>query len=380
MLLQEYQVKRLISAHGVPIPPGQLIESPEEATVVARQLKTHIILKGQSNTPIPMQHGLYRQADSPHDAGIVASTLLDKSVDGLRIRRILVEPALAIARLFVLSFSLDEQTRAMHLSADELAKYEPYLLPKGEMAFNTRIRPEAGPQDYHIWEMMNVLAIDRESFDPIARLIKALYDVCEDIGALSLTCHPLGLLTDGRWMVMDARATVDDACIQRKKPLFSLAEELMDSKLARGAADIPATFTRFEGDIACIANGWGNSMALLDGLAMAGLTPASVITLHEELTADRMESALELAFATYDAKAVCLNLMAMLGQGDPLIEVILRKTGELSPGIPLIARIVTPKMPTFPQLPADSPVCFTDTLTSAIGLLSRHASGGKKEA
>ena len=68
MNLHEYQAKRLFAEHGIPIPPGEVANTPEEARQIARDMGGRAVIKAQVLTGGRGKAGGVKVAQSPDEA------------------------------------------------------------------------------------------------------------------------------------------------------------------------------------------------------------------------------------------------------------------------------------------------------------------------
>ncbi|MCK4451304.1 MAG: acetate--CoA ligase family protein, partial [Anaerolineae bacterium] len=111
MKLHEYQSKRLFAAHGVPIPPGDVATTPEEARRIAEELGTPVVVKCQVLVGGRGKAGGIRLAQTPDEAASVAEDILGLEIKGLPVRKVLLDEAADIRQEIYLGIVVD---RAAH--------------------------------------------------------------------------------------------------------------------------------------------------------------------------------------------------------------------------------------------------------------------------
>src|SRR5205085_2192506 len=109
--LYEYQAKDLFAAHGVPVLPGDVAETPEQARAIAEQLGTTVVIKAQVKTGGRGKAGGVKLADTADDAQAKAEAILGLDIKGHVTRKVLVTPASDIAEEYYVSFLLDRANR-----------------------------------------------------------------------------------------------------------------------------------------------------------------------------------------------------------------------------------------------------------------------------
>jgi len=76
MKLHEFQSKQLFAKQGVPIPRGEVAETPEQARVIAEQLGGPVVVKSQVLVGGRGKAGGIRLAKSPEEAEKIAADIL----------------------------------------------------------------------------------------------------------------------------------------------------------------------------------------------------------------------------------------------------------------------------------------------------------------
>jgi succinyl-CoA synthetase beta subunit len=105
--LHEYQAKELFARFGLPVLPGQVATTPEEARDVAASIGGTVVIKAQVLVGGRGKAGGVKLAHSPDEAFEKARDILALTIKGLRVRKVLVTQAADIARELYLSIVLD---------------------------------------------------------------------------------------------------------------------------------------------------------------------------------------------------------------------------------------------------------------------------------
>src|SRR5919202_196409 len=103
--LFEYQARDVLAAHGVPVLPGGVAESPEQAEAVAREIAGPVVVKAQVKT------GGLKLADDADAARARAQDILGLDIKGHITHRVLVAQASHIAEEYYFSYLLDRANR-----------------------------------------------------------------------------------------------------------------------------------------------------------------------------------------------------------------------------------------------------------------------------
>jgi succinyl-CoA synthetase beta subunit len=112
MDIHEYQAKELFLKAGIPVPPGEVAHTAEEAEAIARKLGGTVVVKAQVHTGGRGKAGGVKLASSPDEARDHASRILGMEINGLTVRKVLVTPAEDIASEAYVGVLVDRNRQA----------------------------------------------------------------------------------------------------------------------------------------------------------------------------------------------------------------------------------------------------------------------------
>ena len=115
MDLFEYQAKELFAAYGVPVQPGRVAGTAEEARAIAAEFAAQghplVVVKAQVKTGGRGKAGGVKLANGPDEAYATADRILGMDINGHTVHSVLVAQAVDIAAEYYLSFLLDRANR-----------------------------------------------------------------------------------------------------------------------------------------------------------------------------------------------------------------------------------------------------------------------------
>jgi hypothetical protein len=112
MNLHEYQGKELFARYGLPVLPGQVAGSPEEARDIAASLGGTVVIKAQVQAGGRGKAGGVKLAHDPEEAFARAADILALTIKGLPVRKVLVAKAADIAREYYCAIVMDRERKA----------------------------------------------------------------------------------------------------------------------------------------------------------------------------------------------------------------------------------------------------------------------------
>ena len=98
MNLHEYQARDILRRHGIPVPPGEVATTADEARAIAARLGSGpVVVKAQVHAGGRGKAGGVKLAANPAEAAAHAAKILGMTIKGLTVHRVLVAPAADIA-------------------------------------------------------------------------------------------------------------------------------------------------------------------------------------------------------------------------------------------------------------------------------------------
>ncbi|HET6760907.1 MAG TPA: ATP-grasp domain-containing protein, partial [Gemmatimonadaceae bacterium] len=89
MNIHEYQAKDIFRKYGIPIPPGEVASTPEEAAAIAQKFGTTVVVKAQVHAGGRGKAGGVKLAKTPAEAKSVAAQILKLTIKGLPVQKVL---------------------------------------------------------------------------------------------------------------------------------------------------------------------------------------------------------------------------------------------------------------------------------------------------
>src|SRR5215469_14122134 len=219
MKIHEYQAKALLARHGVPVPRGEAVASPEEAEAAARKIGRSVVVKAQIHAGGRGKGGGVKVAKDAAEAREIASKMLGMTLithqtgpEGRVVQRLLVEETLPIERELYLGIVLDRvqgkpvfmASRAGGMEIEEVAAKTPELILK------ETLEPGMGLQPYQARKLAFGMGIPAASVNGAVQAMSALAKAYEATDASLAEINPFILTKDGKVFALDAKITFDD--------------------------------------------------------------------------------------------------------------------------------------------------------------------------
>jgi succinyl-CoA synthetase beta subunit len=336
----EYQAKEVLASLGIPIPPGKVARTPEEAAEACAELGP-VAVKAQVPVGGRGKAGGIKLAKSPQEARQAASQIIGMDIKGFKVPLVYCESALQIDREIYLGFTVDRDARAniLMLSAKGGMDIEQVAEESPESIARLYPNPWRGPLDFEL----NQLAYDAglgELVRPIGALIKKLYRAIPELDAITAEINPLVVTKTGEVIAGDAKLETDDNAAWRHRDL----EERYGSVLEGDPYEVEAkkrglTYVSLDGDIGIIGNGAGLCMSTLDLVQRAGGRPANFCDIGGGAKAEVVENALTVILMNPRVKGVLMNVFGGITRGDEVAKGLVLARDHLKMKLPLVVRM-----------------------------------------
>ncbi|MHA1924528.1 MAG: ADP-forming succinate--CoA ligase subunit beta [Candidatus Thorarchaeota archaeon] len=344
MKLFEHEAKDIFRAFGMPTPPGGVARTAEEAKKQAVEVGKPVVVKAQVLAGKRGKAGGVKFADTPDEAAKHAEEILKMKINDLPVEAVLIEEKLDIQQEIYAGITVDRNERkyvvigsgAGGMSIEELAEESP------EKIIKHHIDPDFGLQPFEARDIAIAMGFSGKSINKLAGFFLKLWQIVKTRDVELTEINPLILTKDGRFLAADARLNIDDNALYRHKKLIeSLKREPMEqNERERAATQEGMAYVELDGDIACICNGAGLTMATLDAVSLYGGEASTFLDLGGGANAERVEKGIEIAMKYDKVKAILVNIMGGITRCDEVANGILaaKKDGDIR--APLVIRMV----------------------------------------
>src|ERR1051326_3623956 len=278
MKIHEYQAKDILSRYGIPIQPGKVATTPQEAEQIARDFGVPVVIKAQVYVGGRGKAGGIQFGDTPEQARDAASRVLGMNIKGLTVQKVLVVPKLTIKEEYYLGIVLDRKSQApvAMVSAAGGIDIEEVAATTPEKIIRRVIDLRWGLPPYAARQMLAEAGVPSVVVAKGGAILSALAQAFIGADAQLAEINPLALTDDGQVLAADAKVLVDDNALARQKEYASWAEPEDANPIEYEAHEQGlSSYVKLDGNVGVIANGAGLAMATVDMVARAGGKPAN---------------------------------------------------------------------------------------------------------
>jgi succinyl-CoA synthetase beta subunit len=312
--LYEYQAKELFAAHGVPVLPGTVVDTPERAGSVTAEFGQTVVVKAQVKTGGRGKAGGVKLAETPDEARTKAEAILGLDIKGHIVRRVLVTPASDIAEEYYFSFLLDRANRTFlaMASAEGGVEIEQLAVERPEALAKVPVDPIAGVDLARAREIVAEARFPDVVAEQAAEVIVKLWDTFVAEDATLVEVNPLVRDPLDNIVALDGKVTLDDNAAFRHPQHAAFLDKQAEDPLEAAAKEKDLNYVKLDGQVGIIGNGAGLVMSTLDVVAYAGeefgVKPANFLDIGGGASAEVMANGLEIILSDPDVRSVFVNV------------------------------------------------------------------------
>jgi succinyl-CoA synthetase beta subunit len=341
MNVHEYQAAEVLARYGVPVNPGRLAETPEDAAAAAAGLGGTVAVKAQVHTGGRGKAGGIKLAHSPDEAREAAKAIIGMDINGHTVNKVLVAKGVDIAKEFYLGVVLDRPNRKILLmaSAEGGVDIEQVARETPEKIVQRVGDPSLGFHPYQAREVAFALGLPADKVNGFVSIASKLYDAYVKEDATLVEINPLILTGDGEWQALDSKMSFDDNALFRHPEIEGLRDLAEENETELDARRSGISFVKLDGDIGCIVNGAGLAMATMDAVKLNGGEPANFLDVGGGASASQVAKAFSLVTTDPNVKAILINIFGGITRGDVVANGIREALGQVNVSVPIVVRL-----------------------------------------
>jgi succinyl-CoA synthetase beta subunit len=388
MKIHEYQAKQLLREFGVPVPRGEVADTPEAARAIAQQLGAQVVVKAQVHAGGRGKAGGIKLASGPAEAERAAGMILGMRLktpqtppEGILVRKVWVEEASAIDRELYLSMTL-ERTRSTHVVMASPAggmEIEEVAARMPEKIVREWTHPALGLADFQARRLAFGLGLVGEAFKRGGSLIKNLFTLYLAKDCSLAEINPLVVTREGAVLALDAKLSFDDNALYRHPEIAALRDIHEEDPLDVEASKYNLNYIKLDGNVGCMVNGAGLAMATMDIIKIAGGEPANFLDVGGGASPEQIENAFRILSSDPSVKAVFINVFGGILRVDRLAEGIIAAVTKLGLTLPVVLRAEGTNVEIGKKMLADSglPLTMADDMGDGARKVVALARGGR---
>jgi succinyl-CoA synthetase beta subunit len=391
MQIHEFQAKDLFSEYEIPVPPGRLADSPEQAVVAAEKMGPPVVIKAQIHAGGRGKAGGVRVVKTLKDARHAATEIIGHALvtpqtgpEGRVVHKVLVEKPAEIARELYVSIVLNRHARkpAFLVSPEGGMDIEKLAHEKPHALLTEIIHPLWGPRQYQLRAMVSFLDVSGHTAKKLLTVLQSLWRLYREKDASLVEINPLVITKGGDVMALDGKINFDDNALYRHPNIQAMRDLGEENPYDVEASKHKLNYIKLDGTIGCMVNGAGLAMATMDIIKFYGGEPANFLDVGGGANAEQIESAFRLLLSDSNTKGILINIFGGILRCDVLAHGLVEGAAKAEVKVPMVIRMegtnveegrkILDKCP-LPFVVADS---MDEAAQKIIHLISKPASGG----
>ena len=341
MDLFEYQGKQYFARFGIPVSPGGVADTVDEAVTQADRVGYPVVVKAQVQVGGRGKAGGIKLANNADEVRTHAANILGMDIKGHTVKRLWIERASDIAHEYYASFTLDRGARK-HLgmvSAKGGIDIEQVAAEDPQAIARLHIDPVNGLSEAQARQLVSDARLDEQAQSGAVDILKKLYRCFVEGDADLVEINPLVLTPDGRVHALDAKVSLDNnADFRHPEWQEYRATEVLDER-ERLARSKGLQYIGLSGSVGIIANGAGLAMSTLDVVNQAGGSPANFLDVGGGADATVMANALEVINTDPNVRSILINIFGGITRGEEVANGIVQALQRVHIKSPIVIRI-----------------------------------------
>ncbi len=341
MDLYEYQGKQYFARYGIPISPGEVADSVEDAVAAADRVGYPVVVKAQVQVGGRGKAGGVKLAADRAEVELHAGNILGLDIKGHVVKRLWIEHATDISKEYYAGFTLDRAAKlylAMvsargGVDIEQVAEEDPDAIAR------RHVNPLDGLSLSDARALVEEAGLDAEALDGAAEVLVNLYRCYVEGDADLVEINPLVLTPDDRVHALDAKVSLDDDAAYRHPEWDEFAGTGEIDERERLAKEKGLNYIGLDGSVGIIANGAGLAMSTLDVVNQVGGAAANFLDIGGGANADVMANALEVINTDQKVRVILVNIFGGIVRCDEVARGILAALDRVELSSPIVLRL-----------------------------------------
>ncbi len=371
MKVHEYQARDLLAKAGIPVPPGVMITSIEEAAKAYGQVTADggplAVVKAQVHAGGRGKAGFVKLVRSAAEATEAARFMLSHRMispqtppEGLEVKRLLIAAGVDIAdrvggegggkEEFYLAITTDRTSRRNVLIASREGgvEIEQVAHDRPEAIIKERLHPLLGLQAYQARRVAFALGLRGRHISQAVTIMLNLARLFQEKDCSLAEINPLVITAgdNGRLLAIDAKFNFDDNAMFRHTDVAALADPSEESPAEARAHRMGLSYIALDGTIGCLVNGAGLAMATMDIIKLHGGEPANFLDVGGGASEEAVTEAFSIILSDAKVRGVLVNIFGGIMRCDVIAQGIINAArgftnadGSKGFKVPLVVRL-----------------------------------------
>jgi succinyl-CoA synthetase beta subunit len=342
MKLMEYQSSKLFAEYGIPVPEGEVADDPEAAAAVLRRWGAPGVVKAQVLSGGRGKAGGVKIASSPEEAHAAAGSILGLTIKGYSVKRLYVTRVAKMSAEYYLCILVNRAKKSVEavfcesggMEIEQLAATRP-----DELRY-IPIDPVRGLDGKAFMKAIRSKLIGKVEAERVNDVAQRLWKLFSEKDCSLAEINPLAVTEGGALSAVDAKVVIDDSALFKHPELEALrnSEEYSADEMA--ARDAGLAFVGMDGNIGCMVNGAGLSMATMDLIKHFGAEPANFLDIGGSSNPEKVVVGLTILLRNPKVKAILVNIFGGITRCDDIANGLLKAREKIKIDVPMVIRLI----------------------------------------
>ena len=389
MNIHEYQAKRLLEEHGVPVPRGYAAQTSQEVDTAISHLSDDdmIVVKAQihaggrgKGTFTDGYKGGVKVVKGHAAAKEAAEHMLNNTLvtaqtgpEGRKVQTLYLTEGCDIDHEYYLAIVLDRETAQSVIIAsteggmdiEEVAEKTP------EKLIRVPVSPTMGLRHHQCRQVAFALGFSGDQIKQFTRILTGIYKMFWDKNAMLVEINPLVTDKSGNLIALDAKVSFDYNAIFQHPDVQQLRDLNEEDPKEIEASKHNLAYIALDGNIACMVNGAGLAMATMDIIQSFGGSPANFLDVGGGANEDQVTAAFKIILSDPNVKGILVNIFGGIMKCDVIARGIIAAAKNVEITVPLVVRLEGTNVEAGKQILRESGVALTpaDSLVQAAEII-----------
>ncbi|MGB1778993.1 MAG: ADP-forming succinate--CoA ligase subunit beta [Longimicrobiales bacterium] len=341
MDIHEYQAKERFALAGIPVPPGQVATTADQAEAIAKEYGRAVMVKAQVHSGGRGKAGGVKYCNDAAEAREHASNILGMDIKGLTVEQVLVTPAEDIETEAYVGVLIDRKNQAatFMVSPDGGMDIEEVAASTPDRIRKLSVDPRYGLLPHQAFWLANFLYDDPPLIKQASKVVAQLYDAFVNSGASMTEINPLITTPEGEVKAIDAKMSIDGNELFRRPEVAAMRDLSAEPASETKAREAGLSYVKLDGNVGCCVNGAGLAMATMDLVKYYGGEPANFLDIGGSSNPDKVVSALEIITSDPNVKVILFNIFGGITRCDDVANGIVEATRRIDIKPPIVIRL-----------------------------------------
>jgi succinyl-CoA synthetase beta subunit len=176
-------------------------------------------------------------------------------------------------------------------------------------------------------------------------------------------------------VALDGKMSLDANALYRHPDLVQLRDWENDGKVETEAKKFGLSHVKLDGNIGCMVNGAGLTMATMDTIYLNGGKPANFLDIGSGASPEKVSMGLDIVIADPAVQVVLINIIGGITRCDDVAAGILNAINVNKIPVPIVARFAGTNAEQGVRLLKEAKINTADTLNEAVEMAISYTRG-----